>query len=260
VHIHLPKPLHGWREFVGEVGVIAIGILIALGAEQAVEVVHHNQQRSELLDAMNKSFVADAGTLAQREQSLLTLDNYVAELGAAVAARIDGKPAKVPDAESDPRNQTFVPPPNFGPYEAAKANGSLGLLDLRMLRIYARIDFQHGLMLANFQRFFFQLGAVRAFSRRHTVAHLDDRSRLAAVDIDRLSSDQLGEYRRLLAELDEDALAYAGQLRRLRVAYRTILDGSQDEAAILKAVGESSGIASNIGSTPRQPSVPGLAP
>ena len=37
MHFHLPKPLHGWRAFVGEVGIIVIGVLIALGAEQAVE-------------------------------------------------------------------------------------------------------------------------------------------------------------------------------------------------------------------------------
>lgn len=37
MHFHLPKPLHGWREFVGEVGIITLGVLIALGAEQIVE-------------------------------------------------------------------------------------------------------------------------------------------------------------------------------------------------------------------------------
>ena len=48
MHFHLPKPLHGWREFAGEVGIIVIGVLIALGAEQMVETVH---QRAELHDA-----------------------------------------------------------------------------------------------------------------------------------------------------------------------------------------------------------------
>ncbi len=37
MHVHLPKPLHGWRALVGEVGIIVIGVLIALGAEQVVE-------------------------------------------------------------------------------------------------------------------------------------------------------------------------------------------------------------------------------
>lgn len=32
--------MHGWREFVGEVGIIVLGVLIALGAEQVVEIVH----------------------------------------------------------------------------------------------------------------------------------------------------------------------------------------------------------------------------
>ena len=37
MHFHLPKSLHGWRAFVGEVGIIVLGVLIALGAEQVVE-------------------------------------------------------------------------------------------------------------------------------------------------------------------------------------------------------------------------------
>jgi hypothetical protein len=33
----LPKPLRGWRQFAGEVGIIVFGVLIALGADQAVQ-------------------------------------------------------------------------------------------------------------------------------------------------------------------------------------------------------------------------------
>jgi hypothetical protein len=39
MEIHKPKPWHGWREFLKEVGIIVIGVLIALGAEQAVEAL-----------------------------------------------------------------------------------------------------------------------------------------------------------------------------------------------------------------------------
>jgi hypothetical protein len=28
MHFHLPKPLHGWRAFAGEVGIIVVGVLI----------------------------------------------------------------------------------------------------------------------------------------------------------------------------------------------------------------------------------------
>jgi hypothetical protein len=33
MHFHLPKPLHGWRAFAGEVGIIVVGVLIALREE-----------------------------------------------------------------------------------------------------------------------------------------------------------------------------------------------------------------------------------
>jgi len=48
MRFHPPKPLHGWRAFAGEVGIIVLGVLIALGAQQLVEDFH---QRSELHDA-----------------------------------------------------------------------------------------------------------------------------------------------------------------------------------------------------------------
>jgi hypothetical protein len=44
VHFHLPRPLHGWREFAGEVGIIVVGVLIALTAEQAVEAFHWHEK------------------------------------------------------------------------------------------------------------------------------------------------------------------------------------------------------------------------
>jgi hypothetical protein len=49
MHIHSPKPLHGWRAFLGEIGVIVVGILIALALEQTLEWVswHEQVERTE---------------------------------------------------------------------------------------------------------------------------------------------------------------------------------------------------------------------
>jgi len=46
--IHKPKPWHGWRELLKEVGTIVIGVLIAIAFEQAVEWLHW---RHKLADA-----------------------------------------------------------------------------------------------------------------------------------------------------------------------------------------------------------------
>jgi hypothetical protein len=40
MEIHRPKPVHHWRELLKEVGIIVLGVLIALGAEQTVEWIH----------------------------------------------------------------------------------------------------------------------------------------------------------------------------------------------------------------------------
>lgn len=48
MHVHPPKPLHGWKEFANEIFVIVIGVLIALGFEQVVEQWHW---RHEVADA-----------------------------------------------------------------------------------------------------------------------------------------------------------------------------------------------------------------
>ncbi len=52
MHFHLPKPLHGWREFAGEVGIIVLGVLIALAAEQGVERLHERTQVDEIRSAL----------------------------------------------------------------------------------------------------------------------------------------------------------------------------------------------------------------
>ena len=52
--VRLPKPLHGWREFAGEVGVIVLGVLIALGAQELVQELQWRsevKQTREALDA-----------------------------------------------------------------------------------------------------------------------------------------------------------------------------------------------------------------
>lgn len=44
MHVHLPKGFHGWREFAKEVGIIVLGVLIALGFEQLVQMWHWRQE------------------------------------------------------------------------------------------------------------------------------------------------------------------------------------------------------------------------
>jgi hypothetical protein len=57
--IHKPKPWHGVREFLKEIGTIVIGVLIALGAEQTVEWLHRQQEVAEAREALKEEMTRD---------------------------------------------------------------------------------------------------------------------------------------------------------------------------------------------------------
>lgn len=80
MHVHLPRPLHGWRAFVGEVGVIVLGVLIALGAEQAVTTLHSRQEVSDTKGAIGAEIGASVRYAAIRLAVEQCLGNRIAEL------------------------------------------------------------------------------------------------------------------------------------------------------------------------------------
>jgi hypothetical protein len=61
--IHKPKPWHGLREFLKEFGTIVLGVLVALSAEQAVELLHREQEVGEARQALRDEMTADATLL-----------------------------------------------------------------------------------------------------------------------------------------------------------------------------------------------------
>ena len=64
MEVHKPKPWHGWREFGKELATIVLGVLIALGAEQAVEALHW-AERTEKTEAHLRAELGAATVAAQ---------------------------------------------------------------------------------------------------------------------------------------------------------------------------------------------------
>ena len=66
MHIHLPKALHGWREFLKEYAIIVLGVLTALALEQAVELVHNHRLANEAREAIRQEMQTDIARVAYR--------------------------------------------------------------------------------------------------------------------------------------------------------------------------------------------------
>jgi hypothetical protein len=80
MHFHLPKPLHGWRAFAGEVGVIVLGVLIALGAQQAVEWLHWRNEVADARRALDRELAYDLGAVVNRQQEGPCIDRRLHEI------------------------------------------------------------------------------------------------------------------------------------------------------------------------------------
>ena len=92
MQFHLPKPLHGWREFAGEVGIIVIGVLIALGAQQLVENIHSlsevKQTRTALDAELAYNLAAFDGRMRMEQCASNRLSEFVLILDREAHGRV----------------------------------------------------------------------------------------------------------------------------------------------------------------------------
>ena len=80
MHFRLPKPLHGWRELAGEVGIIVVGVLIALGAEQLVTTLHWRHVLGGYRAALHEEIGHNIATYSYRMEQDQCVDARIAEL------------------------------------------------------------------------------------------------------------------------------------------------------------------------------------
>ena len=58
----LPKPIHGWRVFWGEVGIIVLGVLLALAAQQLVDGMRWRSDVADFRAAVHAEMEEDLAT------------------------------------------------------------------------------------------------------------------------------------------------------------------------------------------------------
>jgi len=141
MHFHLPKPLHGWRAFVGEVGIIVIGVLIALGAEQVVVAIQERRASEAARQSVQAEIAANVKRLLGRAQLRYCLDRKLNEVGELLAGAGEGTPSPHP---------AWISRPTFwfmstGNWQAATSAGRAALLSkddqIRLGTFFADFDF-----------------------------------------------------------------------------------------------------------------------
>ena len=86
MHIHLPKLVHNWREFLSEIGIIVVGILIALGLEQVIELAHWRHKADQAIENLHGAFAITAWQAEEQRITGPCVDRQLEMLAARVAA------------------------------------------------------------------------------------------------------------------------------------------------------------------------------
>ena len=120
----LPKPLHSWRQLAWEVGIIVIGVLIALGAQQIAEGFQDRsiaaQTRAEVTDELNSGLMS----IALRQSAEPCIDRRLNELRAILTQWEKTGSFETPKWVS----QSPIIEIELSRYEAALSAGRLALL------------------------------------------------------------------------------------------------------------------------------------
>ncbi|HEY3814673.1 MAG TPA: hypothetical protein VGL66_15745 [Caulobacteraceae bacterium] len=199
--IHKPKLPKNWREFLSEIGIIVIGVLIALGAEQTVAALHDRQTAAEARRNVRAEAQWNVDSIQERLDTQACLDQRLDKLSALLSDAREG-PLKPPPswvgrpptgpmfedrwlaATASGRNSNFAPKEqeNFGilyglfsRYNANQAAEQLVWAHLRALEGWqgplgpaARLAFAHDLEEARYEAWdlhYSGVFAIRAAAR-----------------------------------------------------------------------------------------------
>ncbi len=179
MQVHLPKPLHGWRAFAGEVGIVVLGVLIALCAGEFVQAAH---QRSEGRQA--KEVIR-----AELEFNLARLRSRLATRP-CVERRIEEIQQILKGAETQPQINTpsWVGRPQFwtmqnSRWQAESQAGRGALIDANELAGYSQ-------MYAWMQGLANEMGTEQAdWAKLRTLEHLSKLDPAAAYDLNTVLQD-----------------------------------------------------------------------
>ncbi|HEV2363301.1 MAG TPA: hypothetical protein VGS12_03790 [Caulobacteraceae bacterium] len=87
MHIHAPRPLHGVRDFLLEIAVIVVGVLIALALEQTVQALSWRHKVAQADVRLRSEFKDDVSFAAQYAILTPCADAYLDRVQADLLAR-----------------------------------------------------------------------------------------------------------------------------------------------------------------------------
>jgi hypothetical protein len=85
------SPPHGWRNVWWELGIVTLGVLIALGAEQLIQTLHGRHRVGIFREAVQREVANNLGTFQYRLDGSVCVNRRLDELEAWMASGRSGR-------------------------------------------------------------------------------------------------------------------------------------------------------------------------
>lgn len=122
--LRVPRPIHGWRQFFGEVGIIVLGVLIALGAERFMSNLNDGDLAASTRAAVTDEINDNLSSIALRGRAEPCIDRRLGELRALFADWAKSGAFKTPMWVAQATTLSV----SLARYEAALSSGHIALL------------------------------------------------------------------------------------------------------------------------------------
>jgi hypothetical protein len=133
MRFHVLKPLHGWRQFAGEVGIIVFGVLIALAAQQVAANLQQKSDAREAEQAIRSELETNMARMHSRQAVRACVDHRLNELQALIdSAGVAGGPIQTPKWVGRPQFWTM----QVSRWEASSQAGRAALIPPDDLNLY----------------------------------------------------------------------------------------------------------------------------
>jgi hypothetical protein len=135
MEIHKPKPIRNWREFFSEIGIIVLGVCIALAAEQAAQTLHNRSRAAEARANIREEIAHNLGFMERDHATQACVTRRLDEVLGLIAASAAGKL---------PQDALWIGAPTVsamidGKYKTAIQSGATSLFDDKEQAAYAAL-------------------------------------------------------------------------------------------------------------------------
>jgi len=171
--VHVPhKTEHTWTDFFIHIGTIAVGLLIALGLEQSVELIHRAHQRHQLeadlhTEAQNNRVIIARDLRLQGlepwfQQAITSVDSATPQQG-KIRFTLPFAPC-IPGSVGTSTERYFAP--SEAVWTTAKESSLVGLLPVEQARMYARLSHNYDLLANSREDLYRSCSAIGSMQHR----------------------------------------------------------------------------------------------